>query len=262
MKIGVSSSCFYPQETEKSFRMIAEMGIKTTEIFFNARSELGGEILDEILQIKKEYDVDIVSVHPFASFAEGFFIFSEYERRHLDSLEDYKRFFEAENKLGAKIHVVHGCKKGVPVPKERYARQYYDLVKVGKEMGIKVCHENVVNYHPETPEFMRYLADCLGDDFHMVLDIKQARRANQDPYKFIELVGNHIEHLHLSDYTYKSDCTIPDGSGRFDFRKLFDKMDELNYTGAALLEVYRSGFKKAEELAKGREWLERKYNEK
>ena len=40
MRIGMSSSCFYPQETEASLRRIGEAGAKTAEIFFNAPSEL------------------------------------------------------------------------------------------------------------------------------------------------------------------------------------------------------------------------------
>ena len=40
MKIGVSTSCFYPVETEIALEEIGKAGVKVTEVFFNAQSEL------------------------------------------------------------------------------------------------------------------------------------------------------------------------------------------------------------------------------
>ena len=40
MKIGVSTACFYPLETEKSLVAAAQGGSVCTELFFNADCEL------------------------------------------------------------------------------------------------------------------------------------------------------------------------------------------------------------------------------
>ena len=261
MNFGISTSCFYPLETETAFRTLAELGNKTAEIFINARSEIEGPVFDELLEIQREHGINIVSVHSMASFAEGFFIFSNYERRHTDSLEFYKPFFEAEARLGAKLHVLHGCKKAVEIPKERYARQLKELIDVGKQFGICVAQENVVHYHSETPGFLRYLADQIGDDFKMVLDVKQARRAGIDPHRFIDLLFPHIVHLHLSDFTAERDCTIPAGEGNYDFASLFRRMHSLGYDGNAILEVYKDAYSDPAKLIEGKNWLERKYKE-
>ena len=261
MNFGISTSCFYPRETEIAFRTLAELGNKTTEIFINARSEIDAPIFDELLEIRREYEINIVSVHSMASFAEGFFVFSNYERRHNDSLEFYKPFFEAEAKLGARFHVLHGAKKTTDVPKERYARQLRELIDVGKQFGISVAQENVVHYHSETPEFLKYLADEIGDDFKMVLDVKQARRAGIDPHRFIDILFSHIVHLHLSDFSPERDCTIPTGEGNFDFSSLFKRMNDLGYKGDAILEVYKDAYSDPKELIEGKEWLEKKFRE-
>ena len=87
MRIGMSSSCFYPEETEVSLRRIGESGAKTAEIFFNTPSELQGDLLRELCAIRDHYGMEIVSIHPFMSFAEGFWLFSEYERRFRDRLK-------------------------------------------------------------------------------------------------------------------------------------------------------------------------------
>ena len=68
MKIGASSSCFYPLETEKAFLKIAEAGIRTSEIFLNSPSELNKSFVGELRKIKDAYGVDVRSLKAMISF--------------------------------------------------------------------------------------------------------------------------------------------------------------------------------------------------
>lgn len=256
MNIGISTSCLYPHETENSFRFLAEGGVKTAEIFFNARCELCGDILDDILKTKKEYGVDVVSVHGFPSFAEGYFLFSPYKRRHFDFLEDCRAFFEAEAKLGARFHILHGLKTNTPVTSECYADQLHDLIAVGREYGIAVAQENVVHYHSGSISFMKELASHLGSEFTMVFDIKQSRRAGEDAFAFFRELSPYIKHLHLSDFTAECDCALPREGGRFDFTSFFKEVNSYGFRGDAMLEVYGSAYNDPVELFAGREYLE------
>ena len=52
MKIGVSTACYYPLETELSLKEVGKAGIDTTEIFFNASIELEQNFVDELKSIK------------------------------------------------------------------------------------------------------------------------------------------------------------------------------------------------------------------
>ncbi len=256
MQIGVSSSCFYPLETEKSLIKLGELGVKKAEIFVNSSSELQKSFISEICKIKDFYSIDILSFHPFTSFGEGFYIFSEYYRRFLDSLEMYKPMFEAAKTLGAEIFVLHGAKNIREISDEEYAERFLRFCNTAKDFGITVAHENVVDYVGQTPQFMKYLQNRLGENFKMVLDIKQARRAKQDPYEFIEAVGESIVHLHLSDFTDDEDCKPPFENGKFDFQKLFEKMNGIGYKGNAVIEVYRHNFKEAAELGDAMHYLQ------
>ena len=67
MEIGASSSCFYPLETKASFEELGVLGIKATEIFFNADSELSKDYLSELNRIKDYYGMSVGSLHPFTS---------------------------------------------------------------------------------------------------------------------------------------------------------------------------------------------------
>ena len=46
MKLGVSTSCFYPLETELALEQVGKSGVRNTEIFFNAESELKDSFID------------------------------------------------------------------------------------------------------------------------------------------------------------------------------------------------------------------------
>ena len=247
MQFGISSSCFYPLETERSLELAAQAGAKTAEVFFNAPSELFGPLLRELCAIRDRNGMRIAAVHPFMSFAEDFYIFSEYERRFTDSLEFYKHFFSAAQTLGASLFVLHGARH-LHIDKKLYAERLFRLNETAKAFGVCVAHENVVHYVGESPDFMAFLQSQLGSDFHMVLDLKQARRAEEDPFEFLRLVGEHIVHVHLSDCDALHDC-LPPGKGNFDFPRLFAELRRLHFSGACLIELYRHNFESVRDLA-------------
>ena len=240
MRFGISSSCFYPLETERSLELIGQTGAKLTEVFFNAPSELHGPLLRELCDIRDRFGMQIAAIHPFMSFAEDFYLFSDYERRFFDSLDFYKYFFSAGQALGASLFVLHGARH-LHIEKERYAERLFRLNETAKPFGLRVAHENVVHYVGESPGFMAFLQKHLGDDFQMVLDLKQARRAGEDPFAFIDRVGKSIVHVHISDGDDLHDC-LPPGTGTFDFSRLFSALDSIGYNGAYMIELYRRNF--------------------
>lgn len=256
LKIGVSSSCYYPLETEKSLIRLGEMGVKTAEVFFNSPSELSGELFREICSIKSHYGMEIVSFHPFMSFAEGYFIFSSYPRRFYDSLDTiYKPCFEAAAGLGAKYLVLHGARGKKTISDEEYAERFYRFNEEANRFGVSAAHENVVDYSGQSPQFMVYLKKMLGDSFKMVLDIKQARRTGIDYQQFIDELKESIVHVHVSDFDAYSDCTPPKKGGLFDFKRLFASMEKIGYDGKYIIELYSDSFQSDEELKESFEYL-------
>lgn len=48
MRIGASTACLYPMETEKAVATLIENGFRIIEIFFNSFSELEPEYLEKL----------------------------------------------------------------------------------------------------------------------------------------------------------------------------------------------------------------------
>lgn len=256
MEIGASSACFYPLETERSFLHIAELGFNHCEIFFNAFSELRPSFIKELKTVKDAYGINVVSLHPYGSFGEGYAFFSAYKRRFDDGIEDYKRYFDAAGALGAKYIVMHGAARLYDIDMKLYAERFGQLNEVARSFGCTVAHENVVNFLSATPDFSAFMKSQLGDSYKMVLDVKQARRAGVKPEEFIDIMGNNIVHVHLSDYNDEMDCISPCEEGLFDFGKLFSDLHKAGYSGKYIIELYSDGYQRKREITKSARYLD------
>lgn len=260
MKIGASSSCFYPMETEKSFFHVASHGFKNIEIFLNSPSETDISFIRELKKIRDAYGVFVTSIHPYESFGEGYNFFSNYYRRYVDACENYKRFFLAAAELDAPYVVMHGAKFGAEICDDEYAERFTKLNEIAMSFGCFMAHENVVNFSGERPEFMAKLKQYGKENFKMVLDVKQARKSNIDPIDFINTVGDSIAHVHLSDKTAESDCAPPSPKGEFDFLRLFSSLKDVGYAGKYVIELYSNGFKTIDDLVSSAQYLDKLLN--
>lgn len=252
MNIGVSTACLYPMETERSLSALAESGIKTVEIFFNADCELDGDIYGEIKRIVKEKAITVLSVHPYTSAIETMTLFGDYPRRLTAIMDVYDRYFEIMNELGAKVFVLHGALKSAHFLKssggeELYLERYSMLYELGKKRGVTVAQENVSYCKSGDPYFLRKMHSQLGDECAFVLDVKQALRSGLDVFEVMDIMDGRLVHCHLSDNTPNHDC-VPVGKGRLDFHRFAEELKKRSYGGGIILELYSSGFNDLSQL--------------
>lgn len=246
MKTGISSSCYYPRYTEDAFLDIARRGAGVAEIFFNAPSELEPAFVDRLDAVRREYGVDVVSVHPYSSGFETVYFFGDYPRRLDDGIAFYGSFFAAAQKLGARYVVFHGCHRGKPILPQFYAERLELLDRAAAEYGVELLQENVDRCVSREPEFIAALRRLLpGQGF--VLDVKQAIRAGYSPYAMLEAMGPNIRHVHISDHDARRDC-LPVGAGVMDFGKLRRALEAQGFDGAVIEELYSDSFSSDEEL--------------
>ncbi len=238
MKLGVSTSCFYPLETEVALENLGKAGIRHTEIFFNALSELKQSFVDMLLDIQSEYGITVASVHPTMSLAESFMIFSNYDRRYREAEEQFRRYSEIAAQLGAKYIIMHGGKPNGILTDEEYCERYMRLKEITRENGADILQENVVRFRAGEIEFLRSMREILGEEAEFCIDLKQSLRCGYDPYELIEEFSDNIKHYHISDHSVSSDCLLP-GDGGLDFKRLFTVLKEKGFDGSLMVEVYR-----------------------
>ena len=247
MRIGVSSACLYPMETEKAFTAIVENGITVCEIFFNASCELNPSFVNELDAIRKSGETKVISIHPMMSLAESFVLFSAYDRRYREGLEDYKRYAQIAAQLGAKYIIMHGGKPNGVLTDEQYFERFYEISRAVRENGATLLQENVVHFRAGNLGFMNKMAQYLGDEARFCLDVKQSIRGGYSPFDVLSSIGGHVKHIHISDNTPDNDCMIP-LAGNFDFGAFFEKAQQNGYTGDSVIEVYRWAFDEPDEL--------------
>lgn len=258
MKIGISTACLYPMETEKALKLLTEQKVDLFEVFYNTESELSQEFTAGLKRLLSMGNARLKSVHPFTSGYEPYMLFSTYERRFYDSIEFYKQYFHAAAELGAEFLVLHGDRKTPEtggISDEDYFEKFAHLAKAGKEFGITVAQENVTRFRSQKPEFIEKMKNYLGDTAHFVLDIKQAVRSGYDPMVICAAMGEQLVHVHVNDHNSTEDCLVP-GAGETDYIALFNLLKQNHYKGDMVIEVYRHNFRNTCDLIAAKTHLE------
>lgn len=229
-------------------RRLQEAGIEEIELFLNTFSELEPGYTAALRRQLAAQGTRVLSFHPFTSGMEPFFFATDYGRRAADGRELYKRLFDCAAQYGARVFVFHGDYKTTPYPFERYCESFAGLSSLAREYGLLLCQENVVRCKCGSVDSVRRMRELLGREAHFALDLKQALRSGADIYDMLDAMGEGLAHIHISDHAPGRDCLAP-GCGDFDFRAFFQSLRRIPYQGDVVVELYRSNFRNAEELA-------------
>lgn len=255
MNIGVSTGCFFPDETYSAFEKMAQSGVKYAEIFFNTDSELDEKYVRKLKKTADENNIKIISVHPFTSAIETFMFFSRTDYKLADSIKYYEKYFRACNILGAEYVVIHGCHITAEyMDMKRYAENLNLLSRKAREYGVYVSQENVVKFKCGYADNLREFVKYADKDIHFVFDLKQSVRANQDMFEIIDIMANRISHMHISDCDSSSNSLLP-GHGNVNFSQLFRYVQDKYGVDHALIEVYNENMNGMSGLVKAIEFL-------
>ncbi len=256
MRVGISTACLYPMETERALERMIAQGFRCFEVFFNTESELEPAYVAHLYDRVRRAGGQILSYHLFTAAFEPMLFFSDYPARFDDALALYRRWAAAVAPTGARVAVLHGARKDSRLPLAEYCRRFVRLAHALREEGITLAQENVarcLSGRVETIRRMRELAGPGGMRF--VLDTKQALRAGEDPLAMREAMGGDLVNVHISDSAPAHDCLLP-GAGRMDIPALLASLHRGGYDGALTIEVYRGDYGAEEELGASGRWLD------
>ena len=256
MEVGVSTaSIFNKAMVEDIPAMLSPMGVRTIEVFLNTYSEYRSDFVRMLRQRIDDAGLAVYSVHPMSNQFEAQ-LFSIHPRQKADAFAVYREALNAGRILGATHYVMHGSPHLGGTAKnlemERITPVFRELLDVAAEYGIILCLENVSWCFFHAPAFGAELRARLGDRrLKFVLDIKQAVRSGEDPFAFVEAVGEDLVNWHLCDYAFDESGRLSlkmPGRGQCDFLALGKAMAEKGYRGPAFIEVYSDMYSDTEEL--------------
>ncbi len=167
MRLGISTACFYPLPVEQALDAIGSLGLRTVEVFFNTESEYFEPLLSEIERHVQENGLEVCSIHPYSAANEGILLFSEYTRRTEDAFAQYRRYFAAGQRLGARYFTFHGERRmGVDTDGgiiDRKLKVYHRLIETAAEYGLTFTQENVAWCRSADPGYLRTLYENIPE---------------------------------------------------------------------------------------------------
>jgi sugar phosphate isomerase/epimerase len=246
MKIGISTSCFYPMCTEKTLARIALLGFKQIEVFVNAPSESTVSYAKKLRKMAETEGLEIIAFHPFSSFAETYCLFGVYEQRRQDFYDIYKGYFEAAAAMGAMTFNFHGCHSDWTIEAERYCEIYHELFISATQLGVRFSQENVNRHYSANVDFINTMKQNLKDELWFTFDVKQAMRSGEDPSAVRDAMGDRLIHFHASDYHSDGSCALP-GTGECHYAEILNAHIRSNKV-SKVIEVYSGDYTQETEL--------------
>ena len=256
MNVGISTaSIFNRLALEEVPAVLASMGCETMEVFLNTFSEYEPTFAALLRNRIDDAGQQVYSVHPMSTQFEAQ-LFSIHPRQKQDAFQIYRNVLEAGRILGANHYVMHGSPHLGGTAKnlemDLLVPVFRELLSMAEDYGITLCLENVSWCFFHSPAFGKELSSRLGDHrLKFVLDIKQAMRCGEDPFAFIEAVGQDIANWHLCDYAIDEEGKLRlkmPGQGQCDFAAMAKTMLRAGYTGPAFVEVYSDMYTNFDEL--------------
>lgn len=257
MNTGMSTACFFGRVyNEEALRIMGEMGVRDTELFFSARSEYHPSYLSEVRSICDAHGMNIRSVHPMGTAFEPQLL-SFHDRQFEEALVTYHEVLAAAQFLGAGVYVFHG-----PMYLKRARRFSPDYAFAGERLshlaqiaagyGVALCYETVHWCWYHFPQFApELLAHVTSDNLFFTLDLKQAAQSGYSPIEYIDAMDGRLKHVHLCDFKKQPDGSIvpclPFG-GESDWDEIRRRLQELSFSGWLMQEVYMNDYKNYEQL--------------
>ena len=208
MRLGISTSCYYPEHLEFAVKNLVEHQVACIEVFVNTVSEFEPGFIRLLQGILQGGNTEVVSVHPFTSGMEFVLFFTDYQRRVDDGVEMYRKYFDVCSRLGGKYVVFHGVRRDIPCEDGVYFERFQLLYESARSMGVELLQENVARCKSGDPAFIQKMRKALGEQAHFVLDTKQCVRRGVELEQMRAVMGDALRHVHLSDCDVNHDRCV------------------------------------------------------
>jgi hexulose-6-phosphate isomerase len=242
----------YPAKTwQKEFEIAKEIGYSAIEwivekpLEINALMSKSGmqEIKEIILKTGVRVDyvcADIFMQQPLVRMSEKI---KEENKKILEQILINSKEIGA---IGVEIPFVDASSIKTESEIEELISVTEDAFKLAGEIGIDVSLETDLN----AKEFKKLLEKIDLDHVKANYDIGNSASLGYEPLEELENYGQKILNVHVKDRKLGS-TTVPLGTGNADIRCVFEKLDEIGYTGGITMQAARG----EDDVATAREQL-------
>lgn len=253
MQVGISTATFYTKlYTEQTFLVIKKCGAEVCEVFMNTYSEYEPEFGD--IFVRESDGLKIYSVHALNTQFEPQ-LFNRVDRTRYDAEVILKKVLANAQKMGAHYYTFHATTRLKVTSKINVDNFAYHISRIGdiaKQYDVQICIENVHWAAFNSPNFFRELKPKVTN-IGTVLDIKQARQSGFDWREYIDVMGNTIRNIHISDV--KNNRTALVGTGEFPFKELIARLRDVGYDGPLIIEQYPEDYDTYDQLKDAVEFI-------
>lgn len=254
MDVGISTATFFLKElTEDAFSVIQRCGADVCEVFLTTYLEYEPEFANFLCERKG--DISVYSVHSLNTQFEPQ-LFNLAPRTRADAEKLFRKVLATGQKLQAKVYTFHGLsrlKRNTFFDPAEVGKRMRELGDIALEYGITLCLENVHWATFNSPDFYaemkKYSKNC-----GCVLDIKQARQSGYDWREYLNVMGDTLKNVHLSDVDENGNIAMV-GKGVFPFDELVSRLDDVGYTGPLIIEQYAKNYDRYDEVAQSVKYL-------
>lgn len=254
-KLGISTaSLFTRYHTEDALPVVRDLGAETAEVFMSTFREYKPEF--GRLYVRNKGDLPIHSIHTLNQHFEPE-LFNISPRTVEDAEEWLRLALDNGRMMGAKFYTFHGParlkRKPYHIDFATFGPKVKHVDEICHEYGVTLCYENVHWAYYNYPEFITSLSP-YDADLRTTLDIKQAMQAEVDVYAYLDAMGSRLATVHVVDYDDGKTLCLP-GRGSFDFKAFFQRLADMGFEGAVLIEAYQNNFKEVYELQDSLQYL-------
>ena len=258
MKVGVSTaSLFLRKYNEEALPLLEALGIKTAEVFLTTFSEYERAFAEKLASVQG--DVEVCSVHVLNTQFEPQ-LFNAHPRARADAFAWLEKVLTSANLLGAPYYSFHGTARVKRASRSGKKDDFSSMIDGFRKVsdfcnarGVRLCLENVEwSTYNRVGVFSRLASEipALGG----VLDVKQARISEYPYEKYLQEIGERLTHVHVSDVDERGRICLP-GKGVFDFETLIKRLQDIDFHGPLLIEVYTGDYGAESELKNSYEYL-------
>lgn len=234
IRVGMSTSCVYPLESEHAFRLAKLAGFDGVEVMVT--QEESTQQAEPLLELSRRYALPILSVHAPVLLLTHF-VWGR------DPNVKLTRTAELATALGARTVVVHPPFRW----QADYAAGFLDIVReTSTRHGVEIAVENMFpwraagrNLKAYSPGWDPRVMDCDA----VTLDFSHAALSGVDSLQLANDLGSRLRHVHLCDGSgaigdgQVFDEHLLPGRGRQPVAEVLEALTAHRWDGAIVAEV-------------------------